>query len=453
MGQMGMILKLFNALPEAISEIRATPPQIVVLNSGAPRAADGLLAIHETIPSAEVIVLADVGNPDEAETSVKNGAWDYIVRPSKARDIIPVLTRMVQYVEEKHKDEPPGGIVEGNFEGIVGNSLQMRKCLDIVSRFASSDTNVLVKGETGTGKELIAWAIHRNSPRRNSNFVVVDCAGLPENLVESTLFGHERGAYTGADKSQVGLVKQADGGTLFLDEIGELPLSIQKSFLRVLHERKFRPVGGKQEISSDFRLISATNRNLEEMVQEMEFREDLLFRIRSFTIELPRLRDRLDDIKDIVTYHLPRICDRMAIRMKRPSPEFLDALLGYDWPGNVRELVSALERSIIAARFEPSLFPQHLPTYLRVRLARAAFENPTASAERSERIDQTNTLPTLQVYRGSANAKVEKEYLRHLLAVTNTNIQEACRISGLSRSRFYALLKKNTISLRAKFEK
>jgi two-component system NtrC family response regulator len=451
--QAGTPLTRFNTVPEALQGIGSRTPQVIVLSSGEPEFAEGIMRLHEVFTAAEVIVLADGGTADEAERSLKNGAWDYIARPSRGRDILPILNSALRYAAEKSYQEPSSEILSGAFEGIVGNSPELKNCLAIVARAASSDANVLIRGETGTGKELIALAIHRNSARRSNNFVVVDCAGLPENLVESTLFGHERGAFTGADRAQVGLVKQADGGTLFLDEIGELPQSIQKSFLRVVHERRFRPIGGKDEITSDFRLISATNRDLDAMVQKMEFREDLLFRIRSFAIELPPLRDRLEDIKDIVTYHLPRICDRMGIRMKRTSPEYIEHLLSYGWPGNIRELVSALERSVVAAKFEPILYPQHLPTYLRVKLARAAFEGRTAPPVQQEREDRSSVLPPLQAYRNSATANAEKEYLLHVLAVTNANTKEACRISGLSRSRFYSLLKKHGISLRATFKK
>ena len=179
-------------------------------------------------------------------------------------------------------------------------------CLDLVAQAAKSDANVLITGETGTGKELFALAIHNNSRRARNSFVVVDCAALPKNLVESVLFGHEKGAFTSADRAQEGLIRQADGGTLFLDEVGELSPSVQKSFLRVLQERRFRPVGGKEEIKSNFRLIAASNRDLNDLVQRKQFREDLLFRLRTLTIELPPLRERLEDIKELAQHYIAR---------------------------------------------------------------------------------------------------------------------------------------------------
>jgi two-component system NtrC family response regulator len=335
-----------------------------------------------------------------------------------------------------------------SFDDIVGKSPLMKACKDLLLKLANSDANVLIGGETGTGKELLAWSIHNNSSRASKNFVVVDCASLPDHLVENILLGHEKGAYTGADKTQIGLIKQADGGTLFLDEVGELPVSVQKSFLRVLEERCFRPIGSSQEIRSDFRLISSTNRNLDEMVRSNHFRQDLLFRIRSFGIELPPLRNRTEDIEDIIMYHMAKLCDYYGTEKKQISHNFLAALLRYSWPGNVRELINALERSIVAARKEPILFSKHLPTYIRVSIARTPFDDQhtTDTQNFQGNLDPSKTLPSLLKFRQTALAEAEMHYLRDLMSLTKGNIKEACRVSGLSRSRLYALLKKYRIS-------
>ena len=452
LGKVGVSLVRYDSVGAALEAFGREAPGLIILSAEEPAYEEAIVRLHELHPRAEVLIVTDAGTPDEAERAVKNGAWDYVARPPRGRDLMPIINAALRYADARGKENGSPDPQPGDFEGIVGESPELKACLAVVARAAGSDANVLVRGETGTGKELVALAIHRNSARRNNNFVVVDCAGLPESLVESTLFGHERGAFTGADRSQVGLIKQADGGTLFLDEIGELPQSVQKSFLRVIQERRFRPVGGKDEIASDFRLISASNRDLDAMSRQSTFRKDLLFRVRSFGIELPPLRNRLGDVKHIVSYHLPRICGRLGVRMKRVSPEFTIRLLSYDWPGNVRELVSALERSIVASHSEPVLFPQHLPTYLRVKLARSAFENGTARPKPGDSADMTGVLPPLQEYRNAAAARSEREYLLRLLALTNANTREACRISRLSRSRFYSLLKKHGISLRATFK-
>ena len=275
---------------------------------------------------------------------------------------------------------------------------------------------------------------------------MVDCAALQETLTESTLFGYEKGAFTGADQRREGLIKQADGGTLFLDEIGELPLSIQKGFLRVLQEHRFRPLGSLKEIDSDFRLIAATNRKLDEMVISSQFRDDLLFRLRSVAIELPPLRDHADDIPEIAMYHITKICRRIGTNVKKISPDFLEALLSYQWPGNIRELVHAVERAITAALSEETLFRKHLPNSIRVKLAQ---DGTVILAEKSA-IFQGGVIPTvlpkLKEIREATYAKVEKDYLQSLIKLTEGNITDACRISDLSRTRLYELLRKYHIS-------
>jgi two-component system NtrC family response regulator len=320
-------------------------------------------------------------------------------------------------------------------------------CLELLAMAARSDASVLILGETGTGKELFAWAIHNNSARADRPFVVVDCASLPETLVESTLLGYEKGAFTGAFRDHDGLVKQADGGTLFLDEVSELPLSVQKSFLRVLQERRFRHVGGVKEIESNFRLIAASNRDLDAMVQHRQFRKDLLFRLRGFTIELPPLREHPEDIAALSDYHMAQLCGCYGIKKKGYSPDFFEALARYNWPGNVRELVNALERAVAAARHEPILFPKHLPTYIRVQLARSSVapdQDPQQTAKGTRGPEQS--FPRLADVRETAIAHVERRYLKELIAQSKGDVQKACRIAGLSRSRLYALLKKYQIS-------
>lgn len=447
--QIGHTALCSRTLEEGSKKLALPSVGLVVLNTRMPdgSAVDLISKIRQGSPSPEVIVISDGPNADEAETVIKNGAWDYIKKPPASSALALILDRAIRHAE-RHDVRPSRAETDArHFEGIVGNSPMLRSCLDIVARAANSEANVLIKGETGTGKELIALAIHRNSPRANGNFVVVDCAALPETLVESTILGHERGSFTGADRAQSGLVKQADGGTLFLDEVGELPMSAQKSFLRVLEERRFRPIGGKEEIHSDFRLISATNRDLDDKVLKSEFREDLLFRLRSFAIEVPPLRQRSEDIKSTVSYYVPKICERLGIGIKEISLEFYDTLLRYDWPGNVRELVSSLERSLVVARGEQILLPQHLPTYLRVHIARGSVRLTAGMS--SVRLGPASTdltsLPTLQAAREAAVEQAEREYLEQLLQLSNGDIKQACSICRLSRSRLYTLLKKHNI--------
>ena len=280
---------------------------------------------------------------------------------------------------------------------IIGSSKRLDDSFELLAQAAQSDVNVLITGESGTGKELFAKAIHGNSQRARGNFVIVDCTALPETLVESVLFGHARGSFTGAYVSQDGLVKQADKGTLFLDEIGELPLSIQKSFLRVIQEHRFRPVGGSQEISSDFRLVGATNRSLDDLVKQGLFREDLLFRLRSLVIELPPLREYREDIKEMTLHYMGVLCQRFGLEPKGFSQEFWNTVSNYKWPGNVRELIQALEKALLAAKEEPILYPLHLPTYIRIHVARNGFkDNPANSKNNGDRNDHSRRAAHLE---------------------------------------------------------
>ena len=402
---------------------------------------DILPEIRASASAPEVIIVTGFGDPDGAELAIKKGAWDYIEKPLSVKPVMLCIERALQYREKKRASSQPVAL---NVEGIVGTSPKLRACLDVLAQASKSEANVLVTGETGTGKELFAQAIHRNSARSNRSFVVVDCAALPETLVESTLFGHVRGAFTGADKPRDGLVRQADGGTLFLDEIGELSISIQKAFLRVLQEKRFRPVGGGQEVTSDFRLVAATNRHLEDLTKSGGFREDLLFRLRTLALELPPLREMKEDIKELMLHYIVRFCEQYELPVKGYTPDFLDVLGAYEWPGNTRELIQALEKAVISAKEEPVLFPKHLPDHIRIHLARAAVlqkrtpapglvPGPSAAA---------NSSLNLKDFREAELARIEKDYLASLMRRTNGEVGEACRISGLSRSRLYTLLKK-----------
>jgi two-component system NtrC family response regulator len=404
---------------------------------------DRLSDIREAPSSPEVIILTGLGTADGAELAIKNGVWDYIQKPSSIHVMTLPLLRALQYREEKLKGKP---LISLKLEGIIGNSPKMKACYDLVSQAAMADVNVLITGETGTGKELFARAIHMNSARSGRNFVVVDCAALQDTLKESTLFGYEKGAFTGADQSREGLIKQADGGTLLLDEIGELPLTMQKSFLRVLQERHFRPLGSIKEMKSNFRLIAATNRNLESLAQSGSFREDLLFRLRTLTIVLPPLREHPEDMADIAIYHIAKICRRSGMAIKTLSPDFMEALVSYDWPGNVRELVNALERAVAASFSSPTLFHRHLPSSIRVKLAQAAV-GADRPVEENVVVSFDQNLPKLKDLREITYAKVEKNYLQQLMKLTAGDIEAASRISDVGRTRLYDLLRKHKIPI------
>lgn len=402
---------------------------------------DSIADLRSGPSQPEIIILTGGGTPNGAELAIGSGAWDYIQKPFPLSVIKLHLMRALQYREERRTGRPSRGL---KIDAIIGDSPRMKDSLDSLSEAASTDVNVLITGETGTGKELFAKAIHDNSGRAGGSFVVVDCAALQGTLIESILFGYEKGAFTGAVQRREGLIKQADGGTLFLDEIAELPLAVQKVFLRVLQEHKFRPLGSRSEIESNFRLIAATNRDLAGAVQSGLFREDLFYRLRALTITLPPLREHREDIVPIALHHVGKICERSGLEAKTLSPDFTEALLSYDWPGNVRELVNAVERSVAASLSAATLFRRHLPSEIRIELVRARRGNPVRDGQGAAP-PPSRPLPTLKELRASVYEKAEKQYLSDLLKMTAGDIEETRRISGLSLPRLYELLRKHRI--------
>lgn len=407
-----------------------------------------LPVIKEIQRKCEVVIMTAAGDPDGAELAIQHGAWDYFEKPISVKKIQLIVNRVLDYLAESTGNRLPKGPLK--LEGIIGSSPQIRACIDTLMQAANCGANVLITGETGTGKELFANGVHANSERSEKSFVVVDCAALPGTLVESTLFGYRKGAFTGADKDREGLFRQANGGTLFLDEVGELDMNIQKAFLRVLQERKFRPVGSKVEVESDFRLITATNRNLNEMVRNGQFRKDLLYRLKTLSIDLTSLREHPQDIKELILYHAEKICSRFKIAQKGFAPDFFDTLKVYPWPGNVRELIHALEKAISEAYYEPIIYAKHLPTEIRIYAAKQLIQKQdiplgkSSFAERSQ--NPPDAIGCYRDFRQTVLASAEKGYFRDLMAATNGNIKQACKVSGLGRTRLYTLMKKNNIS-------
>ncbi len=440
---MGFEAETAGTLKGGLLKARSGDYDVVVLDVRMPDGSglDSLPSFQECPSAPEVIILTGLGDPDGAELAIRSGAWSYITKPPTLNTIRLPIQRAVEHHRGKQKVLPLGL----KRSGIIGDSRAMHACLDLVAQAAATEASVLITGETGTGKELFARAIHDNSARADGPFVVVDCAALPEKLVESELFGYERGAFTGADRRYEGMVHQANRGTLFLDEIGELPVAVQKAFLRVLQDGRYRPVGGLKEAQSDFRLLVATNRDLEALAEAGAFRQDLLFRIRTMTIDLPRLKDRGGDIARLCRHFVARQCRVQRLPAKRVSPDFLDALEAYGWPGNVRELIHAVEHSLAAAMNDPVLVAAHLPTNIRVSLARNSLPARTSDPT-VEKAQADSPLQPLRQVRFRAVAEVESRYLRELLDVSRGDIPKACVLSGLSRPRLYALLKKHHLT-------
>lgn len=435
----GLVPDCAFGLTEGKRRARATPFDIVLLDLDFPdgNGLDILPDLLRTPSTPEVIIMTGTGGVKGAELAYKHGAWDYVMKPFQFDEVFLPISRALQYRREKKRDVPPKLLKRG---AIIGGSPQLEKCLELVAVASATDTSVLISGETGTGKDLFAQAVHANSRRADGPFIAVDCGALPESLVEGTLFGHEKGAFTGAERRRDGLISEADGGVLFLDEIGELPLTVQATFLRTLQERRLRPIGGKTEVPVDFRLVSATNRNLEEMVETGRFRRDLLFRIRAIEIAIPPLRDRAGDLRAIALGKIDDLCRRYELPAKGASPEFLEILAAHPWPGNVRELVNVLEYALALAPRDAILYPKHLPPeYRLVKLkAEAARPEPEPEPEPGPRTAD-GPFPTLPEYKERA----ERDYLNALLDRAGGDRETACRLSGISQSRLYHLLKKH----------
>lgn len=402
---------------------------------------NGLQAIDQlrsVASSPEVIIITGQGDPDGAELAIRHGAWCYLEKNSIVKEIALPLARALQYRQALSSQKAVLKDVER--DQLVGESPRFAHCLELLAKAAAAEANVLITGESGTGKEAFARAIHANSRRKHGNFVVVDCTALPEQLVESVLFGHVKGAFTGADRANRGLIRHADKGTLFLDEIGELPLSIQKSFLRVLQERTFCPVGSQEECKSDFRLICATNRDLTAMTGQGLFREDLLYRLRGLSLTLPPLREREGDIPLLAEHFLDRLVQRYGQEKKECLPDFIDHLTGYTWPGNVRELSQAIESAFAQAVHSPLLFTQHLPVHIRTAHARARVRAPEATIPAGQGAEAS-----LLSWREAKDA-FERDYTVRLLRHSEGNIMKAGRLSGLSRTRLYQLMNKYSLA-------
>ena len=401
--------------------------------------------IQQTKSQPEVIIITGRGSLNGAETAIMQGAWDYLQKPFSRQNTLLSIKRVIEYRKAQKQSKKSIIYLESN--KLVGNSTCMKKVLRDIGVAAGNDSNVLISGETGTGKEVVAKTIHENSARSDHPFVILDCAALPRHLIEDTLFGHVKGSFTGADKFTKGLISIAHNGTLFLDEVGELNLELQKKFLRVLQEKTFRRIGSSQEEKSDFRLISATNRDLDKMVSEGSFRKDLLYRLVSSKITLPPLRDRNGDIEELVYYHLNKLTDQYNMPRKGISPDVFELLNKYEWPGNVRELINIVEQALHNSHESKIIYSQNLPQDIRIKMIGKNFENPTNQSFPTElyTVGKPQSLTTYKEFRESMFSLIEKQYLQNLIEKTEGDINKALETADIGRTRFYSLLKKHQI--------
>ncbi len=388
---------------------------------------DGLEVVRQAQslqPEATVLLITGHGSVGTAVDAMRRGAFDYIEKPVRLAELRTRLSRAIEDRSLRRTNRELREQLDRRFgmKGLIGHSPAMQRVFDIVRQVAPTNATVLILGESGTGKELVAQALHQHSPRKERRFVAVNCAALSEGLIESELFGHVKGAFTGAIAPNEGRMVYADGGTLFLDEVGDMPLETQAKLLRVLETREVQPVGGNKTRPIDIRLLAATNRDLEERVQKGKFREDLLYRLKVVTIQLPPLRERSADVPQLIDHFLAEMAERHGRSVRGISPEARTQLVRYAWPGNVRELRNVLENMVLLARAD-ILDVDDLPVSVRD----GAHSVPTDSAE-----------PALA---GRSMAEMERALIAANLELVGGNRQKAAEILGIGERTLYRKIK------------
>jgi len=407
---------------KALLELGRATFDVVVSDVRMP-GADGmevLRAVKEKSPRTEVILITAFGTVETAVEAMREGAFHYVLKPFMNDEILLLVVRVahVRALEQKNRDLSQDlGRLEG-FEGFIASASAMREVLDVVRTVAPTDASILIEGESGTGKEVLARSIHRNSPRRDRPFVAISCAALPETLLETELFGHERGAFTDARKERKGRFELADGGTLFLDDVDDLGLPVQVKLLRALQERVIERVGGEKPVAIDIRVVTATKVDLAAMMADGKFREDLFYRLNVVPLKLPPLRDRSEDVPLLVQHFMKRFSRDRTYEVK---PEVMQALCHYPWPGNVRELENAVERAIAMAGESSDLKREHLLLTL--------FQKNKGGA--------TPGITTLK----DVVVEAEKDHIRRVLKSTDNHKAQAAALLGISRKNLWEKMK------------
>jgi len=417
---------------EAAEKLSQTAYDVLITDHNLP-GKTGVELLEESLvryPEIIGIIITGYGTIETAVNAMKKGAYNYLTKPFKLVEL-PVMVRKGlkerhlrfenQYLR-KQLDERYG------FDNIIGTGRGMKRIFELVETIAGLTSTVLIQGETGTGKELIAKAIHFNSQRKDQKMVSINCGAIPENLLESELFGHVKGAFTGAVQTRIGRFEQANGGTIFLDEIGNMPLALQVKLLRVLQEREFERVGGNSTVKVDVRIVAATSSNLEQMVKDGTFREDLYYRLNVIPIDLPPLRERREDIPLLVQRFIEHFCETHKLDLKTISPHVLKVLMAYDWPGNVRQLENIAERMVALTANRPAILPADLPGEIQNR-------------------DSLNFVPLIEIPEGGISFQdvvtdMERELILQSLRKTNGNKKLAAKLLNLKRTTLIEKIKR-----------
>jgi two-component system response regulator AtoC len=423
---------------QALAVLARAPVQVVVTDLVMPRL-DGLSLLRRVsadYPDVPVIVITAHGTVDSAVAALKAGAFDFITKPFAQEELKKVIAKAAR-AHELERQNVHGPTSEGEKPPLVGQSPAMRQVYDLIARVADSPSTVLVTGESGTGKELVAQALHRGSSRRDKPLIKVNCAAIPKDLVESELFGYEKGAFTGAVGSKPGRFELADGGTLFLDEIGEIPLEMQVKLLRALQESEFERVGGIKTLRVDVRLIAATNRDLKALIVEGRFREDLYYRLNVVPIALPALRERKEDIPLLVQHFVEKYDQRLGKKVERVDDDALQVLMRYPWPGNIRELENLVERSVLFAD-GPVIGAAQLPDSLREKVP--GLPVPIAAIGPLGAIAAPSGASMKEIVR-QAQAELERELITRALEETGGNVTRAAKRLQISRKSLQVKMK------------
>lgn len=421
----GFLCQWVSSIDSAIESVEDGSCDVVLLHSNCNggRAIEVCTLVAASSPNTRVILLSNTDSADQILGALRSGAFDYFCFPLDVDALELALHRALRQLELREEvNRVRVALSEGaGFEELIGASQPMHELYDLLLRAASTTSSVVITGESGTGKELIARALHERSSKSNGPFIALNCSAIPENLVESELFGHAKGAYTDAKVARVGLFTQANGGSLFLDEVGDLPLSMQPKLLRALQERRVRPVGGNVEIPFDARIISATNDNLELAAAERRFREDLFYRLNVIHIHVPPLRDRASDILLIAQHYLEHYAIHLEKQVDSLSSATSDRLLAYPWPGNVRELQNCIERAVALTRrsqIQLEDLPEKIRAYKRSHILVVG--------------DHASDLVTMN--------EVESRYIVRVMQAVQGNKREAARILGFDRKTLYRKL-------------
>ena len=451
---------------DALEKVKSGQFDLVLLDVDMPRLSglDALQLIKQFDPSIQVIVMTAYANIGDAVQVVKEGAFHYLAKPIQPDDLAELVSKALQARTLISNIAASAPVLTESGRKIIGSSREMQKVFNIINRLSKVETPVLIRGASGTGKELVARAIHFNSSRKDGRFVAINCSAIPENLFESELFGHEKGSFTGAHERKIGKFQYAEGGTLFLDEMGEMPVSMQVKLLRVLQERMFTPVGSNRELESNVRVIAATNRNLEQMIQKGEFREDLYYRLNVVPIYLPSLAERKNDLETLIQSFIKKFNQSHGKRITAVSPDAMQVLKRYGWPGNIRELENVIEHGFIlesSTQLTLGSLPESVlnavgitigesPSELqKIQLESLRAESVHADIEENEPSGTYSTQPAVMMggVNLSASSEIELDYSKLKEAFEREFIVKALRTfkGRINQTALHANIPKKTL--------